>query len=265
MSTAIENLLTRAALSKFEPDFWIELEKNYFESLKQRKSLLDEHGSSILNYSPSPVSELACRELMEMVLQNLCIRYPRQFSLEESNTVFVNRLLDTRTDLTARHPLHVLFDNVPEDFAIMMRNEEDGVYHLRAGYICSSIGWTFGTHFGRPLRAIHTEVNDYDKMAKSMDKYAKSLFTFSFHSSHSGSKSKQVVQVFCQTPHQHPHPTRRLVHRRLETPLRNPRRIRAERRDAILRLQQTNLNRSMLPPGGLADAPPPPTIRSNRV
>lgn len=120
------------ALSKFEPDFWIELEKNYFDSLKQRKALLSEHGSSILNYSPG--SEIACRELMEMALQNLCIRYPRQFALEESNTVFVNRLLDTKTDLTATHPLHVLFENIPEDFAIMMRNPEDGLYYLRAGY-----------------------------------------------------------------------------------------------------------------------------------
>ncbi|KAL4915094.1 hypothetical protein BDW62DRAFT_219641 [Aspergillus aurantiobrunneus] len=161
------------ALSRFEPDFWIELERNYFDMLKQRKALLEEHGPDILNYSPG--SELACRELMEMVLQNLCIRYPRQFSLEESNTVFVNRLLDTKTNFATTHPLHVLFDNVPEDFAIMTRNEADGVYYLRAGFICSSIGWTFGTHFGRPLGAIHTEVNDYGKMAKSMDRFFSKL------------------------------------------------------------------------------------------
>lgn len=154
---------------KFEPDFWIELERNYFERLEQRKALLKQHGSNILNYNPG--SELACRELMEIVLQNICIRYPNCFSLEESNTVFVNRLLKTRTCLKTTHPLHVLFDNVPEDFAIMQRSEEDGMYYLRAGFICSSIGWTFGTHFNRQLRAIHTEVNDYEeKMSKSMDR-----------------------------------------------------------------------------------------------
>ncbi|KAL4886157.1 hypothetical protein BJY04DRAFT_213690 [Aspergillus karnatakaensis] len=163
------------ALSKLEPDYWIELEQNYFETLKQRKALLAQHGTKILNYSPG--TELACRELMEMVLQFVCTRYPHYFSLENSNTIFINRLLNTTTDLTTSHPLNVLFDNIPEDFPIMMRDENDGNYYLRAGFICSSIGWTFGTHFNRPLRAIHTEVNDYDKMAKSMDRFFTKLPT----------------------------------------------------------------------------------------
>ncbi|KAL4906014.1 hypothetical protein BDW74DRAFT_177701 [Aspergillus multicolor] len=157
------------ALSKYEPDFWIELEQNYFSSLEQRKALLSEHGTNILNYAPG--SDLACRELMEMVLQNICIRYPAQFRLNESKTILTNNLLRTKTDLTTTHPLHVLFANIPEDFAIMIRDPKTGIYHLDAGYICSSIGWTFGTHFRRPLWAIHTEVNDYEKMAKSMDRY----------------------------------------------------------------------------------------------
>ncbi|KAF5009258.1 hypothetical protein FDECE_4551 [Fusarium decemcellulare] len=158
------------SLQKFEPDFWVELENNYFDMLKRRKDLYKQQGTNILNYGPG--SELACRELMEMVLQFLCIRYPHYFSLTDSNTVFRNRLLGVSTDLTSTHPLHVLFEHVPEDFAIMQRDEVDGMYYLRAGFICSSIGWTFGTHFNRQLRAIHTEVNDYEeKMAKSMDRY----------------------------------------------------------------------------------------------
>ncbi|KAH6952448.1 hypothetical protein BKA56DRAFT_443588, partial [Ilyonectria sp. MPI-CAGE-AT-0026] len=164
------------SLSKLEPDYWIELENNYFDVLKQRKDLLSQHGTSVLNYGPG--SELACRELMEMVLQHLCIRYPHCFSLTNSNTVFENHLLGIITDLASTHPLHVLFDHVPEDFAIMLRNETDGMYYLKAGFICSSIGWTFGTHFNRQLRAIHTEVNDYEqKMAKSMDRYFSKLPT----------------------------------------------------------------------------------------
>ncbi|KAL4934618.1 uncharacterized protein BDV17DRAFT_249771 [Aspergillus undulatus] len=108
---------------------------------------------------------------MEMVLQNLCTRYPNQFTLEECNKVFVDFLLDIKTNLTTTHPPTVLFDNVPEDFAIMIRNPDAGAYHLRAGFICSSIAWTFGTHFSQPLSAIHAEVNDYDKMARSMDRF----------------------------------------------------------------------------------------------
>lgn len=157
------------AIMKLQPDFWIELEKNYFKRMKQRKELWDKYETTILNYNPG--SELACRELMQMVLQYLCIRYPRHFELRASNTIFVNHLLHITSDLVNKHLLHVLFENVPEDFAIMLRNQDDGMYYLKAGFICSSIGWTFGTHNNRQLRAIYTEVNDYeDKMAKSMDR-----------------------------------------------------------------------------------------------
>lgn len=108
---------------------------------------------------------------MEMVLQFLCIRYPHIFRLDASKRLFTNEVLQETTDLSSTNPLDVLFEHVPEDFAIMMRDENDGLYYLRAGFICSSIGWTFGTHFNRSLRAIHTEVNDYEaKMAKSMDR-----------------------------------------------------------------------------------------------
>jgi hypothetical protein len=70
------------------------------------------------------------------------------------------------------HPLHVLLNNIPEDFAVMLRNEADGMYYFRAGVICSSLGWNVGTKIGMALKDIHKPIPDYkEKISFSMDRY----------------------------------------------------------------------------------------------
>ena len=65
-----------------------------------------------------------------------------------------------------------MLDNVPEDFGIMLRNPEGGFYVLRAGLICSALGWNLGTKIGMRLHEIHEPIPDYkEKMQMSMDRY----------------------------------------------------------------------------------------------
>ncbi len=69
------------------------------------------------------------------------------------------------------HSLQVLLENVPEDFAVMVRNPADGFYYFRAGVICSSLGWSVGTKIGMQLKEIHSPIPDYkEKMEFSMDR-----------------------------------------------------------------------------------------------
>lgn len=155
-----------------DPDFWIELESTYRERIAQRERLFAEHGSEVL--AALPGSELACIELMEMVLQFICARYPNQFQVESG--VLVNRILNTRTHLATTPALEVLLHNVPEDFAIVLRDEETGCYVLRAGMVCSSVGWKLSEKVGLGLPGIHKYVPDYkEKMEFSMDRYVRML------------------------------------------------------------------------------------------
>jgi hypothetical protein len=108
---------------------------------------------------------------METLLQFLTIRYPSHFSLSHNNTLFHNHLLQTTTNLQTTLPLQVIFDHIPEDYAIMLRNEQDGCYYLRAAAVCSSVGWHIAQHRDSPLREIHCEVPDAGKMAMSMDRW----------------------------------------------------------------------------------------------
>jgi hypothetical protein len=153
-----------------EPDWWLELESTYVERIRERQRLLAEHGDAVLQALPG--SELACKELMEMSLQFMCARYPTYFRLDKEAMVFQNDILQTQTDLRATHPLHVLFNNIPEDFALMLRDHETGFYLFRAGIICSSLGWNVATKIGMRLHEIHAPIPDYkEKMQFSMDRY----------------------------------------------------------------------------------------------
>jgi len=162
------------SLTKLETNWWLELESTYKSRIAQRKELYAQHGTGVLQWLPG--SELACKELMEMCLQFLCARYPQYFSLapltdDATKTVFTNKILNTSQIVQDQHPLHILLDNVPEDFAIMLRNPETGYYHFRAGMICSAIGWNIDEKIGKQLHEIHASIPDYkEKMQFSMDR-----------------------------------------------------------------------------------------------
>ena len=165
----VSNLTPSLAISKMETDWWIELENTYKQRIAQRKELYANHGNRVLGYLPG--SELACKELMEMVLQNVCVRYPQYFSLVDKR-IFQNRILGTEQDVRSKHPLKILLDNIPEDFGITLRDDKTGCYILRAGVICSSIGWSIDVKMGLPLHSIHKPVPDYkEKMQISMERY----------------------------------------------------------------------------------------------
>lgn len=155
-----------------EAEWWLELESTYVERIAERKGLFEKHGKLVLNYLPG--SELACKEIMENALQFLCARYPQYFSLTNTKSkgyVFNNSLLKNETVVNRLHPLHVLLNNVPEDFAIMLRNPADGMYYFRAGLLCSSLGWNVDTKLGMQLKEIHAPIPDYKaKMEFSMDR-----------------------------------------------------------------------------------------------
>ncbi|GAB1211031.1 hypothetical protein ATERTT37_000143 [Aspergillus terreus] len=149
-------------------DWWIELDNTYRERLHQRKELRRKYGHRVMDSLPG--SEMACRELMEMVVQFLCSRYPHYFSCDE--TTLHNKILGATQNITTSRPLDVLFDHVPEDFAIMIRDSQTGEYFFRAGIICASMGWTLGDKLGLGLDQIHEPVPDYqERMGFSMKRY----------------------------------------------------------------------------------------------
>jgi Protein of unknown function (DUF3445) len=155
------------------------MDSTYQTRIAQRRVLLDQHGPDLCDALPG--SELALKELSEMVIQFLCARYPLQFQLKRTDDgrhVFHNNILRTSVDVTSTTSLEFLANNVPEDFVLMLRDPDTGKYRLRAGIICSAIGWNLGEKLDQELSDIHEHVPDYKaKMEKSMDRWFAKLST----------------------------------------------------------------------------------------
>jgi hypothetical protein len=128
----------------YDPNHWIELTHTYHATMAARHSVLQNPPSGtakVIFQQPSPASDLAARELMETLLEFLTLRYPTLFSLSDSNTRFHNTPLGTVTDLRTTPPLRVIFDNVPEDFLILLRDRSYPGYIVRAAVLCPQREW----------------------------------------------------------------------------------------------------------------------------
>ena len=163
-------LVLFVALKKLDPDYWLELESTYIERIAQRRNLYVLHGKRIIDELPG--SEASSRELMEMVVQYLCLRYPKQFDYDEWTSMFHNHILNSTVNLKTVNPLVFLLENVPEDFFITQEDPETGLYTLRAAVSGSAVGWNISQKMGKPLHEIHGPVPDYkEKIAFSMDRH----------------------------------------------------------------------------------------------
>ncbi|KAF3222752.1 hypothetical protein TWF192_008795 [Orbilia oligospora] len=165
------------SLTRLEPNWWLELEDTYSTRLLQRSQILREYKTKVidrhLDISNPWRVEVACKELMEMVIQFLCSRYPQYFYFNTSKFVFLNRILGKEFEVYKMDPLDFVFQNVPEDFAIVMPDDgRGGKYVFVAGMICSSVGWDLGEKIGKVLGEIHGVVPEYkEKMERSMDRW----------------------------------------------------------------------------------------------
>jgi len=158
------------ALKKLEPDFWIELESTYRERIAQRKALYTAHGLKVM--AAQPGTEVASRELMKMVVQFLSARYPNHFNFDKRTMLFNNHILDTTSNIRTIDPWTFLLENVPEDFVILQKDKRTGLYIMRAGVVCSAVGWNIEMKMGKSLHQVHNVVPDYrEKMQFSMDRY----------------------------------------------------------------------------------------------
>ncbi|KAG2041512.1 hypothetical protein BDR03DRAFT_891180, partial [Suillus americanus] len=157
------------SLKKLEPDYWLELESTYRDRIVQRRQIYAFHGKRVIDELPG--SEAASKELVEMVIQYLCLRYPKQFEFDEWTLTFHNHILGTTANIPTVHPLVFLLENVPEDFLITQEDPDTGLYTLRAAVSTSAVGWNIGQKIGKPLHDIHGPVPDYkEKLAFSMDR-----------------------------------------------------------------------------------------------
>lgn len=97
------------ALTRLEPDWWLELESTYSTRFLQRAEIYKKYETKIivkfLGIDDPWKVEVACREVMEMVVQFLCARYPQYFPFDPQNYIFSNEILDREFEIYNMDPL----------------------------------------------------------------------------------------------------------------------------------------------------------------
>ena len=158
------------SLKKMNPDYWLEIESNYVERMAERQKLYEKLGKHVVSMLPG--AHFAGLELLQMVCQYYSIKYPTIFHLDNDTGEFYNTLTGKHYNVFIEaDPMRCLNEISPNDFGVMLLML-DGKYHLRAGSICSSLGWTLQTKIAKDLDGIHEPIPDYkEKMAFSMNRF----------------------------------------------------------------------------------------------
>jgi hypothetical protein len=122
-------------LRKLDAENWLTVDKNYLIEHQIRDNLLRNERENV--YQRLPESRAACEELVEVVADFLCERYPTLF--EKKSYFFSSQVHNKKTgekyNFGGRHcsmePLEIAVRLAMEDFSVLMRNDQ-GEYYLLA-------------------------------------------------------------------------------------------------------------------------------------
>ncbi|CDK29336.1 unnamed protein product [Kuraishia capsulata CBS 1993] len=162
------------SIFKLDVNHWLDMDKYYVDYIKEKERVYHRYGDENIGWLPG--SELACRELMDMVRDHMLKRYPLLFTSEDEGQHVKNELTGELLDMTEplkEHPLIYVSKMAKEDFYIVLKNKDDGKHYLMAAAVPFP-GGSFGikNKLGKHLDIIHSEVPYYEsKLKPSMEKW----------------------------------------------------------------------------------------------
>lgn len=120
-------------LRKLDEYNWLTVDKNYMREHEVRLELLQNNRENVIQYLPE--SYAACEELLEMVTDFLCSRFPTMFKMKKRGRETEVHNLKTNETFTfgganpSMHPLEIAVRLTMEDLSVLMQNT-DGEYYL---------------------------------------------------------------------------------------------------------------------------------------
>ncbi|TGO27713.1 hypothetical protein BPAE_0038g00590 [Botrytis paeoniae] len=164
---------TSMGLKRLDKSNWLTIDSTYLPEHELRASLLETHGSCVLQVLPPAVP--ATYELLEMVIEFLLDRYPDDFSLVDENTI-LNKLTGEQSIIGSKckNPLETAARLCMEDFNLLLQNpsEEDGEWKLMASATLFPAGWKLQERIGSSMAVLHKPVPGWkEKLGKSVNRY----------------------------------------------------------------------------------------------
>ncbi|KAH8698908.1 hypothetical protein BGW36DRAFT_396546 [Talaromyces proteolyticus] len=162
-------------LRKLDMQNWLTVDKNYMKEHDIRHSLLRDERKSV--YECLPESRDACDEVLELVSDFLCERYPSMFQMKRDG--LKTEIHNSKTGETfvfggqesGMESLEIAVRMAMEDLNVLMQNA-DGEYYLAASATLFPVGWAVKQRIGWTIAQIHGPVPQWkEKIGQSVNKF----------------------------------------------------------------------------------------------
>ncbi|KAG7666105.1 uncharacterized protein J8A68_000361 [[Candida] subhashii] len=170
------------SIFKLDINHWLDMDKYYVHYLEEKERIWKKFDKECYDWLPESYD--ACFELMETVVEHMCVRYPFLFTVLNEDAAgegeggkivrneVTSEVLDMRLPLK-EHPFVYISKLAKEDFYIVQQNPKDGLHYLVAAAVPFPGGsFEVAPKLGKPLDIIHGEVPYYkEKLQNSMEKW----------------------------------------------------------------------------------------------
>ncbi|MFA5120769.1 DUF3445 domain-containing protein [Zavarzinia sp.] len=159
-------------LAGLDLDDWIQIDEHYRAEIEEKQRLLATRHGDV--FGALPGTEQMGAEVLALLIEHLCRRFPERFRVEGDDEFLVDRIDGWRHPLRdfSLHPLDRAARLVQEDLALMHSAGEGEPYRLVAGSVCFPSRWDLAEKLGKPLEAVHGPVPGYKgKLAAPMDRF----------------------------------------------------------------------------------------------
>ncbi|CRG89361.1 Pathogenesis-related protein 5 [Talaromyces islandicus] len=161
-------------LRKLDTRNWLTVDKNYMKEHEIRNSLLKNERKNVFECLPE--SREACAEILEIVSDFLCKRYPSMFQMKkdgaktEIHNIKTGEIFVSGGSGSTMEPLEIAVRLAMEDLTVLMRNSE-GEYYLAASATLFPVGWAVQQRIGWTISQMHGPVPQWkEKIGHSVNK-----------------------------------------------------------------------------------------------
>lgn len=144
--------LFQIGLKPLDPADWIEVDARLPDYLDEKARVTAAHPAE--TFVAEPGSEAGQAELLELLVEHLCVRFPQVHRRDGDAIEIVPA--GRRVVLAKAPPLRVAASLVQEDLVLLRRGESG--WRLAAGSLCFPSSWSLREKFGRPMHEVHGPV-----------------------------------------------------------------------------------------------------------
>jgi len=155
---------------------WIEIDKDYTWYIEQKAKVIKEQGKHVLDSLPE--NDVACTELLEVLIDWLPRRYPTMFeAIDCPKGGIWNKVTNERfkniSDLQGVEALRVISRLVQDDF-LMAKERDDGQVYFTGGLVAFPGFYLLSKKINRTIKTVHAPVPQFnEKLLLSVERTLK--------------------------------------------------------------------------------------------